>query len=306
MTRNGIKVLLGVLSLFLAVSLSAGIFLAQIVLHPGRRPIMQRDAMRSIVAAQFSVKVDEVSIPASNGATLRGWYVHPMEANGASVILLHGMADNREGVAGYARMFLHHGYSVLLPDSRAHCESGGEIATYVVLERDDVRRWAEWLRPQTEGCEYLFGESMGAAIALQAAAVVPSFCAVAVETPFATFREIAYDRISQQTGLGPWFAHSIGRPVLEFALLYGRIRYGVNLADANPERAIAQSHIPTLLICGTADSNIPMRHSLRLEEAGRAHSELWVVQGAEHTGAVSVNPAAFEAKVLGWFQEHAI
>jgi hypothetical protein len=38
-------------------------------------------------------------------------------------------------------MVLQQGYRVLLPDSRAHGESGGTLATYGLVERDDIHRW---------------------------------------------------------------------------------------------------------------------------------------------------------------------
>ena len=66
-------------------------------------------------------------------------------------------------------MFLKAGYSVLMPDSRAHGESGGEIVTYGLLEKFDVARWAAWARQHK--CEKLYGlgESLGGAILLEAA-----------------------------------------------------------------------------------------------------------------------------------------
>ncbi len=243
-------------------------------------------------------------MPAADGAVLKGWYVQPANGNGSAVILLHGMADNRQGMTGFAYMFLMHGYAVLLPDSRAHGESGGSLVTYGVMEREDVRRWTEWLRPRITACIDLFGESMGGAIAVQASAVTPGLCAVVAESSFASFRAIANDRIEQETGLGPWFTRTLGIPTRESALLYARLRYGVNLADADPLKAIAVSRVPTLLICGTEDLNIPMRHSIALERAGRTHTQLWIVEGAKHTAAMSVNPAKYEVEVVGWFDGH--
>src|SRR2546430_7508367 len=92
-------------------------------------------------------------------------------------------------------MFLHKGYSVLLPDSRAHGESGGDLATYGITERQDVHLWAELLQQRAPGCVYLFGESMGAAIALQATAVTPHLCAVAVESPYSTLPEVGIRQV---------------------------------------------------------------------------------------------------------------
>jgi fermentation-respiration switch protein FrsA (DUF1100 family) len=147
---------------------------------------------------------------------------------------------------------------------------------------------------------------MGAAIAIQASAVTPGICGIAVESAFATFRGIANDRIAQMAREGLWFPETVGALPREEALLYVRVRYRENLEDASPLRAIQQSQVPTLLICGTADANIPMRHSQELYRAGRSHSELWIVEGADHTGAVAVNPAEFERRVVGWFDTHAL
>jgi fermentation-respiration switch protein FrsA (DUF1100 family) len=296
--RVAVQLLTIVAVIYLTASSVAAWNLAAMALHPGRQ------TPPAVVPVWLNLKADDPSILAADGVKLQAWYIRPAQPTGAAVILLHGVADTRRGVAGYAFMFLEHGYSVLLPDSRAHGASGGDIATYGVLESDDVRRWAAWLRPRTPGCEYLFGESMGAAIAIQASAVTPGLCAVAAEAPFASFREIANDRISQATHLGLWFPHTFGAPARELALLYVAIRYHTNLADANPLRAIRESRVPTLLICGTADDNIPMRHSVELFRAGTSHSELWIVEGAEHTGAVRVNRVAFDHRVTGWFQQH--
>lgn len=285
---------------YLGVSLFAAWMLAQLAVHPGRRPL------DPTVSQQLGVPVENVSITAPDGAVLKAWFAQPDHPNGAAVILLHGVADNRQGVVGFGAMFLRHGYAVLLPDSRAHGESGGALPTYGVLERDDVRRWAAWLHPQAAGCEYLFGESMGAAIAIQVSAVTPGICGIAVESAFATFREIANDRIAQMARAGLWFPETVGALPREEALLYIEVRYREDLADASPLQAIRQTRVPALLICGTADANIPMRHSVELYRAGRSHSELWIVEGADHTSAVSVNPAEYERRVVGWFDTHTV
>jgi uncharacterized protein len=292
------------LAVYLVGCLASAIFLAEITVHLQHKPIRHRAEFASVVQQQFHSGLSDVAITADDGAILKAWYANPQTSNGSSLILLHGITDNREGVAGYARMFLNHGYAVLLPDSRAHGESGGGIATYGVKERYDVRRWTEWLQQRSSGCVYLFGESMGAAISLQATAVTPQLCAVAVESPYSTFREIAYDRISRHSRLPVWFARTAARPVLEFALIYTRVRYGVDLTQADPQAALAQSSVPALLIAGTADRNIPLRHSLSIMRVANSHAELWQVPGANHGGAVNVSPSQFDGRVITWFQTH--
>ena len=227
-----------------------------------------------------------------------------MPANGKSVIILHGVTANRVGSAGFADMFLDRGYAVLLPDSREHGASGGLIATYGVLERWDVKRWVDWLRTREPGCTYLLGESMGAAIGLQAEAVTPQLCAVAVESPYARFREISYERLGRGSHLGALAWKTVLRPVLEVAVAYTRLRYGISLPDADPQTALAASRIPTLLIAGTADRNIPMHHAIELKQVCGQRCDLWIVPGANHGGASTVAHQEFERRVLDWFQSH--
>ena len=69
---------------------------------------------------------------------------------------------------GYVQLFLRNGYNVLTPDWRAHGESGGELATYGIKEKDDVTSWINWLQSSTDSKKYYaLGESYGAAVLLQ-------------------------------------------------------------------------------------------------------------------------------------------
>ena len=204
---------------------------------------------------------------------------------------LHGVGDNRQGMLSYAELFLSNGYGVLLPDSRAQGESGGAFATYGIKEADDVHRWFDWLgtadHPQ---CICGLGESMGAAILLQSLRAEPHFCAVVAESPFANFREIGYTRVGQFFGVGPWLGRIVLRPAVELAFLYGRLRFGVNLADASPERAVENIQIPILLIHGLKDHNIPPSHSREIQAHNPSDITLWEVPRAGHCGAVMVAP----------------
>jgi dipeptidyl aminopeptidase/acylaminoacyl peptidase len=299
-----IRVVASIFVLYIVSSVVAGIYLAEASVHLRRKAVTERSHYVEMTETYSRFGVEDAAIHAADGTVLKGWYVRPDDWNHESVVLLHGVADNREGVAGYSVMFLKAGYAVLLPDSRAHGESGGAIATYGVLERSDVSRWAESLRNRANGCVYLFGESMGAAIALQAMTVTHGLCAVVVESPFSTFREIAYDRIAQTTGTGSAFSRTVARPMLEAALLYVRLRYNVTLADAQPAAAVAASPVPALLIAGMADHNITARHAVAIMRTAPAEDALWEVARADHGGAVRAAGPMFDSRVLGWFRSH--
>lgn len=292
------------LAFYMAGSVSIGMRLAELSLRIPARPLDYADAFKARLGQVAQAPVHDAVVTAADGVILRGWFVQPAHANGMSVVLLHGVGDNRIGVSGFAEMFARQGYAVLLPDSREHGQSGGAISTYGVLERDDVHRWVTWMQTRAPGCVYLFGESMGAAIALQATPGTPQLRAVAVESPFATFRRIAYERLAWATHLGVPFWRTAGALPIEVAIAYARLRYGVALLKADPEEAVMHSHVPVLLIAGTADRNILMSNARDLEAHCSDHCSLWIVPGADHEGASIAAPTEFQQRILNWFAQH--
>jgi len=280
------------------------VFLGEVAFRPQRVSVDKRHSAEAI-AARFGAALQDVSISTRDGVQLRGWFATPANANGDGVILLHGVGDNREGMGGFAELFLSKGYTVLLPDSRGQGENGGQYPTYGVKETDDVHRWFEWLAAQQHPrCIFGMGESMGAAIVLQAVREETRFCAVVAESSFASFRQIAYLRVGQFVGTGTWFGKVALRPAVELAFLYGRITRGVLLTDASPEEAVVGSRVPILPIHGLADNNIPFQQSESIRSHNPADVMLWEVPGAGHCGAVSVVPQEFDNRVLGWFSTH--
>lgn len=303
--RRLFRLAIPLFALYALVCIAAAIFLAQSTLSPYHRSLTPAAENNMIqIAAGLNSHLTDVQISAFDNAPLRAWFIEPQHTNGNAVILLHGLGDHRVGMQGYAEMLLNHGYSVLMPDARAHGISGGLHPTYGLLESDDIRRWFEWIeREHHPQCIFGLGESMGAAQLLQSLDSESNFCAVAAESSFSSFREIAYDRMGQQFHAGPWVGRTILRPVVEMALAYTRWKYHLDLSTVSPENVAANTHVPVLLIHGQIDSNIPVRHSRRIKLAN-PHVVLWEVPGADHCGAISVAPVEFEQKVIAWFDAH--
>ncbi len=290
------------LTLYLTFCSIAGIYVADGTMHPARRVLTQADETNmQDVTLHLDADLQNVSITTSDSIKLNAWIVRPSSPNHDAVILLHGLGDNRLGMTGYAQLLLVHGFTVLLPDARAHGPSGGQLATYGLLERNDIHQWFDFLLANIHPhCIFGLGESMGAAELLQSLSVESRFCAVAAESPFSSFREIAYDRMGQPFRLGPWFGRSILRPLVEFSFLYVRWKYSLDMQQASPELSLKSTHLPVLLIHGQIDSNIPLRHSRRLLASDK-NATLWQVPNADHCGAIAAAPQEFERRILKWF-----
>jgi uncharacterized protein len=288
-------------------SFLGGILLGEIALHPQRTPITTAEE-RSVREAclRESVEFEDARLVAADGVPLNGWFLRPAECNGNVVILLHGVTDNRLGMLGYGRMLLVHHYAVLLPDARAHGNSGGAIATYGFEEAADIHAWVNWLeRERQPHCIFGLGESMGAAQLLQSLRIDGRLCGIVAESSFSTFRQVAYDRVGQPFGAGPWLGKTLFRPLIDVAFLYARMRYHVHLEEVSPVAAVARAHVPVLLIHGVDDRNIPVRHSETIRAANVRDVSIWEIPGAGHTGAYKTRPGQFEQTVINFFEEHS-
>ena len=210
------------------------------------------------------------------GVTLHGWRGRASGNRRGTLIYLHGFADNRASGAGIIGHFRDHGFDVVAYDSRAHGESGGDACTYGVFEKEDLRKVLDSVAP---GPVVLVGTSLGAAVALQAAADDRRISAVVAAETFSDLRTVVTER-------APFF------------FTPGTIARAITLAEreghfqmdaANPALAASRITIPVLLIHGAADSATLPDHSLRVFAALAGPKRLILVPGAGHNGSLRGN-----------------
>lgn len=290
----------GLLALASAGSALVGFAIGPSLLHPVNLNAFRMRQTQEMLARTGAAKRAFV-VRAPDGAELRGWKVVPPDPNGDWVLLLHGIADNRTGVLGPAQFLLRHGYSVVMMDSRAQGRSGGDMVTYGWKEKYDTVAIVKALE-STEHVRHLgaLGISLGAAIALQSAAVEPKIEAVVAEDPFASLREVSYDYAGLH--VSPFLGETLFRPAAVAALHELAERGGFSPDDVSPVKSVAARAFPVLLICGTRDRTIPCRHAERIYRAARGPKELWIVKGAGHAAALGTAPVQYERKVIAFLQ----
>ena len=302
LARRLLYVLLVLVLLLPVVAALIGPQLVPTILHPANLNPERLEQTAEMLARTGATKED-FEVRASDGAALRGWKVRPANPNGDWVLLYHGISDNRTGNLGHAEFLLRHRYSLVMMDSRAHGQSGGDAATYGFQERNDTRAIVSALYT-VENVRHLYalGVSMGAAIALQSAAVEPRIEAVVAEDPFANFREVTYDYAGLE--LSPLLGETLFRSASVTALR-GVKKTGIFDPDeVSPENAVAARAFPVLLICGTEDRRIPCRHAEAIYKAAIGPKELWIVPGAGHASALGTSPAEYEERVIQFFGKY--
>ncbi|HYG67884.1 MAG TPA: alpha/beta fold hydrolase, partial [Anaeromyxobacteraceae bacterium] len=236
---------------------------ASALLHPPRRPIEAAPPL-----AHRDVAVE------SDGATLRGWR---FPANGpvrrAAVVYLHGFADNRASGIWIAEKLVPRGHDVIVYDARAHGASGGAACTWGAREKRDLSRVLDALGIERA---IVLGVSLGAAVALQAAAGDPRIVGVVSVATFADLASIARERAP------PVVPDARVRAALE---AFER-EAGFRATDVSAVASAAQVRVPVLVVHGADDRETPPSHSRRVFEALAGPKRLRIVEGAGHNDAL--------------------
>jgi alpha-beta hydrolase superfamily lysophospholipase len=299
--KRPIRILLILLLFPPGLAAIGGWFSGPMFLHPMKRAL-NADLIREADAsfAHTRGRREDFTVTAPDGALLHGWKVRAANPNGSWVLLFHGVSDNRVGVIGQSEFLLQSGYNVVMMDSRAHGDSGGDIATYGWLERKDVRAIIDTLE-LSEKPQHLFalGESMGAGIALQAAGADQRIEAVVAEASFANLQEAAYDYAGLREY--PWLGKTLFAPGAWLMVYRGGKLAGFPAAGVSPEKAVATRNFPVLIICDEEDHALPCRHSEMIFRAASGPKEFWRVPHAYHTAALGSEPMEFRKRVLGLF-----
>jgi pimeloyl-ACP methyl ester carboxylesterase len=227
-----------------------------------------------------------VGLP-GDGVDLTGWTCRAAGIRRGTLVYLHGVADNRGSSRRVIERFVARGFDVLAYDSRAHGDSGGDVCTYGFHEKQDLRRVLDTIDP---GPVVLIGGSLGAAVALQAAAVDTRIRAVVAAETFSDLRTVARER-------APFF-FTRSTVTRAFQIAEHQARFEVDAVS--PVAAAARITVPVLLIHGAADTDTPPDHSRRVFAALAGPKHLLLVPGARHNESLrSETWAEIEQWVIG-------
>jgi dienelactone hydrolase len=243
--------------------------------------------------ADVGLAAEDVRFHASDGVELAAWYVP--STNGAAVVLLGGATNNRSDELDHAAVLARHGYGVLLLDARGHGDSDGDAMLWGWFGETDVPAAVDFLsqRPDVvDGRIGAIGMSMGAEEAIGAAGEDERIRAVVAEG--ATARG-ARDEGDASTGVGSFLPRYVdwvtsrAADVMTSAPRPAKLRDAIAAASPRPVMVIA---------AGTQPAEIDAAEVF--EAASPRTVEVWVADGAGHTTAYDVQPAAWEARVVAF------
>ncbi len=229
--------------------------------------------------ADFSLPYNEVVFTSRDNLTLHGWHI-PLEDSKANIIIAHGYGGNKVPDLRHAVWLRQAGYSVFMFDFRGHGRSDGPQGTSAgYLERLDMHGAVDYLLGLGERRIGVYGISMGASIAILAAAENQHISAVVADSPFAQFYRSIAREATNRYGIPYWFT----RPVARFAFKAMADYHGYQPRQAHPANQIRRiAPRPLFLIHGSADNLTPVENSQILYKLAREPKELWIEPGIEH------------------------
>jgi len=231
------------------------------------RPIVVTDGPRALYSKRMQESADwfmamnprEVTITSFDGLKLHAYYL-PVENSKGTVLLMHGYHSS--GLRDFACIYdyLHtQGYTVLLPDQRAHGESEGKYLTFGVRERFDCRDWITWLNNRSENLSplWLMGISMGSSTVMFAAGfdLPKNVKGIIADCGYTRPREIIKRTVFRDYHIITW-------TMLPVANILSKIFCGFGMRDASTKKALATNTVPIMFVHGTNDTFVPYKMSL--------------------------------------------
>ena len=274
------------------VALVAGALVLYAFVFPAAGAIVQTHKHREAIGAPPSSAYEPVTFESSDGLRLSGWY-RPSR-NRAAIVVVHGGGGDRTGSVRHARLLARHGYGVLLYDSRGRGESEGSPVSFGWGWPKDVDGALAFLRAQPDvDADRIggLGLSTGADVLIEVAATRRALKAIvadgATAGSFADYRNIK--------GL------DASAPFYWTLYTTARILSGAAPGEPLEELVADVSPTPLLLIATGRDLPVEIDANRVYAAAAREPVEHWELPDVNHTAALRERPAAYERRVVGFF-----
>jgi uncharacterized protein len=248
-----------------------------------------------------SWKKEEVILQSPFGYHLFGLFF-PAADSKRVVILSHGITYTLFGSVKYMKIFMDLGFNIFIYDNRYHGRSGGKNTTFGFFERFDLKMITDWVESKL-GKEVVIGthgESMGAAISLQHAAIDPRVRFVIEDCSFNRLDTLLAHRLKVDY-------HLPRSPLLPMVELICKMLTGMDIKEVSPEDSVKRISSPVLFIHGEKDDYIPTEMVEKLAaQKSEGSKRLYIATNAGHAESYWTDPKKYTTVVHEFLHENHI
>lgn len=235
---------------------------------------------------RLGMKFEELRIPVGSGADqgeLHAWWVPAEQVNAPTFLYLHGNYRNIGNNLEHTQRLHNLGYNVLVADYRGFGKSSGGRPNEAKVYEDAEAAWKYLLKirgvqPQQA---FIYGHSLGGAIAVDLAMHHPEAAGLVTESTFTSM--IAMGKLEYSYLPIDWLLNQ------RFEVL----------------QKITRIKIPVLIIHGTWDKRVPVQMAQQLYAAAPQPKMLVLIEGGEHNNTGTVGWIEYRDAVAA-FVKHAL
>lgn len=278
----------------LSAFLSLHAYIAWVLLNPVIAPLTSNPKMAR------GLDYVNVTFPSLNQrTTLQGWYIPG--GSDRTFIFSHGYGANREEtwvpMYDLASWLHNRQYNVLMFDYGFASTEHRQSVTGGKEESQQLLGAIEWAKQNGSSQIYIWGFSMGAGTALQAALRSTDIEAMILDSTFLLEPDTLYYNLKQHIDLPRY-------PSLPLVRSFFPILNGVSMNQI-PYMEVKSTRypIPMLMIHGTADTKAPYEIAERIAmQQGAFASQWWLVEGGIHEMIYRVHSEEYLGRVSEFLQ----
>ena len=262
------RLLIATLVLLIAIYASTSAYIWARQAHFIFRP----ERIISKTPAEYQLPFEDVYVDVNDGngknERIHAWWIPAGNPLDRCLIYLHGSALNIEANITHARRFHHMGFSVFLVSYRGYGKSDGTFPTEGQVYSDAQAAWTYLVEQKGIDPEaiFIYGHSLGGAVAIQLALNNPAAGGLIVEAAFTSIADMA-------------------RRIPKYRIF--PIDLIVHERFDSIEK-VGQLQIPVLYIHGTDDKLVPSEMSRELYKRTASSRQLKLIPGGGHNNSAVV------------------
>ncbi|MHC5109734.1 MAG: alpha/beta hydrolase [Planctomycetota bacterium] len=225
----------------------------------------------------------------SESETLHGWFFPGQGPIKGTIVHCHGMGGNITGHHRFVCWLPDLGWNLLVFDYRGFGRSSGRPSRAgTVADAHAAINYAAGRADVDTGRLLLFGQSLGASVAVVVASAREELAGVVLEGVFANYRDEA-----QFFCRNIWWLWGVA----PFA------RWMVSEGLDPMDHVDGLNSVPKMFITGSADHVCDPKDTVALHDAAAGPKSLWIIEGGNHLGALGQTEGEGPRRVEAFFSK---
>lgn len=303
-----LKILIGAVSLIAIIAVTISFYVIENILpYSPIRPykVTVKDIKERYPGIEnpgsVGLSYELVNTITKDSIDLRGWFIHSKTKHAkGTIILLHGIANTKFAMLPLSKILSDNGFNCVLYDSRANGESGGLNCTFGFYEKHDVSIVLDSVinRFPDSPPFAIYGNSLGAAVAIQSLAIEKRLRCGVVESPFATLRETVHE----------YFRRMFYLPIYSIpnaALVKTEKVAGFLIDDVRPEESAKNIFQSVMVVHGLKDEHINWRNGYRVYNNIASRAKKWMpMDEGTHYNLSAIGGQQYRDSLISFFNQH--